>query len=144
MSHLLSVLAQIYLTSCLSETGVPLTSSYVSNIDLSIPLTPSYVINADIDLPHMSSVPNTDPSLPHMSSAIHADVSLIVKIDHYDQPSAAVFLAFDENCDNHIDFKEMACGISACCRGPSLERQKCTFCAVVVFLIFCDVFSFLL
>lgn len=34
--------------------------------------------------------------------------------------------AFDENRDNHIDFKEMACGISACCRGPGTERQKCT------------------
>merc|ERR550532_2970924 len=27
----------------------------------------------------------------------------------------ALFAAFDENRDNHIDFKEMACGISACC-----------------------------
>ena len=36
-----------------------------------------------------------------------------------------VFNAFDENRDNHIDFKEMACGISACCRGPLTERQKC-------------------
>ncbi|KAK7480047.1 hypothetical protein BaRGS_00028684 [Batillaria attramentaria] len=39
----------------------------------------------------------------------------------------ALFLAFDENRDNHIDFKEMACGISACCRGPSTERQKFCF-----------------
>ena len=39
--------------------------------------------------------------------------------------SEGLFLAFDENQDNHIDFKEMACGISACCRGPSTERQKC-------------------
>ena len=38
---------------------------------------------------------------------------------------AGLFEAFDENCDNHIDFKEMACGISACCRGPQAERQKC-------------------
>ena len=36
-----------------------------------------------------------------------------------------LFEAFDENRDNHIDFKEMACGISACCRGPQAERQKC-------------------
>jgi len=34
-------------------------------------------------------------------------------------------MAFDENRDNHIDFKEIACGVSACCRGPSMERQKC-------------------
>ncbi|XP_071178506.1 ubiquitin carboxyl-terminal hydrolase 32-like [Mytilus edulis] len=45
--------------------------------------------------------------------------------------SEGLFKAFDENCDNHIDFKEMACGISACCRGPSMERQK--FC----FKVFC-------
>ncbi|KAK2185909.1 hypothetical protein NP493_217g02044 [Ridgeia piscesae] len=38
-----------------------------------------------------------------------------------------LFEAFDENCDNHIDFKEMACGISACCRGPQTERQKFCF-----------------
>ncbi|KAI0214878.1 Ubiquitin carboxyl-terminal hydrolase 32 [Lamellibrachia satsuma] len=38
-----------------------------------------------------------------------------------------LFEAFDENCDNHIDFKEMACGISACCRGPQAERQKFCF-----------------
>lgn len=38
---------------------------------------------------------------------------------------SGLFKAFDENCDNHIDFKEMACGISACCRGPGMERQKC-------------------
>ena len=38
---------------------------------------------------------------------------------------SGLFNAFDENRDNHIDFKEMACGISACCRGPMTERQKC-------------------
>jgi len=36
-----------------------------------------------------------------------------------------LFGAFDENLDNHIDFKEMACGISACCRGPMVEKHKC-------------------
>lgn len=40
---------------------------------------------------------------------------------------AGVFAAFDENRDNHIDFKEMACGISAATRGPMVERQKCKF-----------------
>lgn len=35
------------------------------------------------------------------------------------------FDAFDENRDGHIDFKEMACGISAAARGPLTERQKC-------------------
>ncbi|XP_046386606.1 ubiquitin carboxyl-terminal hydrolase 32 isoform X1 [Ischnura elegans] len=38
-----------------------------------------------------------------------------------------VFHAFDENRDGHIDFKEMACGISAACRGPLTERQKFCF-----------------
>lgn len=40
------------------------------------------------------------------------------------------FNVFDENRDGHIDFKEMACGISAACRGPDIERQKCKFTSV--------------
>lgn len=36
-----------------------------------------------------------------------------------------LYKAFDVNEDGHIDFKEMVCGISACCRGPTAERQKC-------------------
>uniref|UniRef100_H2ZLN3 ubiquitinyl hydrolase 1 n=1 Tax=Ciona savignyi TaxID=51511 RepID=H2ZLN3_CIOSA len=35
-----------------------------------------------------------------------------------------LFNAFDENRDGHIDFKEISCGVSACCRGPLAERQK--------------------
>ncbi|CAK8672621.1 unnamed protein product [Clavelina lepadiformis] len=35
-----------------------------------------------------------------------------------------LFNAFDENKDGHIDFKEISCGVSACCRGPLAERQK--------------------
>uniref|UniRef100_A0A2M4A0P1 ubiquitinyl hydrolase 1 n=1 Tax=Anopheles triannulatus TaxID=58253 RepID=A0A2M4A0P1_9DIPT len=45
-------------------------------------------------------------------------------------PKAAlggVFLAFDENHDGHIDFKELCCGVSAACRGPSVERSKFCF-----------------
>ncbi|XP_061683734.1 ubiquitin carboxyl-terminal hydrolase 32 [Syngnathoides biaculeatus] len=38
-----------------------------------------------------------------------------------------LFSAFDENQDNHIDFKELSCGLSACCRGPIAERQKFCF-----------------
>lgn len=38
---------------------------------------------------------------------------------------SGVFLAFDENRDGHIDFKELCCGVSAACRGPSVERSKC-------------------
>ncbi|CAG7722265.1 unnamed protein product [Allacma fusca] len=37
------------------------------------------------------------------------------------------FDAFDENRDGHIDFKEMACGISAAAKGPFAERQKFCF-----------------
>lgn len=48
-----------------------------------------------------------------------------------------IFSAFDENRDNHIDFKEMACGISAACRGPLTERLKCKcFCPQSLFFIF--------
>ncbi|CAH4028089.1 unnamed protein product [Pieris brassicae] len=45
-------------------------------------------------------------------------------------PKAAVtgfFLAFDENKDGHIDFKELCCGLSAACRGPQTERLKFCF-----------------
>uniref|UniRef100_A0AAV2J1G7 Ubiquitin carboxyl-terminal hydrolase 32 n=1 Tax=Knipowitschia caucasica TaxID=637954 RepID=A0AAV2J1G7_KNICA len=41
--------------------------------------------------------------------------------------SEGLFHAFDENRDNHIDFKEISCGLSACCRGPEAERQKFCF-----------------
>ncbi|XP_063059044.1 ubiquitin carboxyl-terminal hydrolase 32-like [Engraulis encrasicolus] len=41
--------------------------------------------------------------------------------------SEGLFHAFDENRDNHIDFKEISCGLSACCRGPRAERQKFCF-----------------
>ena len=37
----------------------------------------------------------------------------------------ALFNAFDENQDGHIDFREIACGISTCCRGPVAERFAC-------------------
>jgi hypothetical protein len=38
---------------------------------------------------------------------------------------SALFNAFDENQDGHIDFREIACGISTCCRGPVAERFAC-------------------
>merc|ERR1719322_268520 len=37
------------------------------------------------------------------------------------------FNAFDENCDGHIDFKELACGVSACGRGPVADQLKFCF-----------------
>ena len=41
--------------------------------------------------------------------------------------TTAFFQALDENQDGHIDFKELSCGVSASCRGPELERQKCEY-----------------
>ncbi|XP_066519840.1 ubiquitin carboxyl-terminal hydrolase 32 isoform X1 [Hoplias malabaricus] len=53
--------------------------------------------------------------VPLVSPPIHAALS------------EGLFHAFDENRDNHIDFKEISCGLSACCRGPVAERQKFCF-----------------
>ncbi|KAG7470530.1 hypothetical protein MATL_G00114750 [Megalops atlanticus] len=53
--------------------------------------------------------------VPLVSPPIHASLS------------EGLFHAFDENRDNHIDFKEISCGLSACCRGPEAERQKFCF-----------------
>uniref|UniRef100_A0A915IEB7 ubiquitinyl hydrolase 1 n=1 Tax=Romanomermis culicivorax TaxID=13658 RepID=A0A915IEB7_ROMCU len=38
-----------------------------------------------------------------------------------DELAKGLFQAFDENGDGEIDFKEIVCGISACCRGPKVE-----------------------
>ncbi|XP_030745241.1 ubiquitin carboxyl-terminal hydrolase 32 isoform X3 [Sitophilus oryzae] len=38
-----------------------------------------------------------------------------------------LFYALDVNQDDHIDFKELCCGISAACRGPMAERMKFCF-----------------
>ncbi|XP_056633766.1 ubiquitin carboxyl-terminal hydrolase 32 isoform X1 [Diorhabda sublineata] len=38
-----------------------------------------------------------------------------------------LFLALDVNRDDHVDFKELCCGISAACRGPMVERMKFCF-----------------
>ena len=40
--------------------------------------------------------------------------------------STGLFNAFDENCDGHVDFKELVLGIYACCRGTTPERLSCT------------------
>ncbi|VVC97033.1 unnamed protein product, partial [Leptidea sinapis] len=45
-------------------------------------------------------------------------------------PPAALpglFLAFDDNRDAHLDFKELCCGLSAAARGPRTERLKFCF-----------------
>lgn len=36
-------------------------------------------------------------------------------------------MALDVNGDGHVDFKELCCGISAACRGPTAERIKFCF-----------------
>ncbi len=62
------------------------------------------------------------------SSANQIDVVIIKPLVSPPLPICLVpafFAAFDENEDGHIDFKELACGVSAACRGPELERQKC-------------------
>ncbi|KAJ7995851.1 hypothetical protein DPEC_G00231010 [Dallia pectoralis] len=56
-----------------------------------------------------------DTFVPLVSPSIHGSLS------------EGLFHAFDENRDNHIDFKEISCGLSACCRGPLAERQKFCF-----------------
>lgn len=40
---------------------------------------------------------------------------------------AKFFDFFDQNKDNHVDFKEMVCGISLCCRGLTSERLRACF-----------------
>ncbi|XP_054901475.1 ubiquitin carboxyl-terminal hydrolase 32 isoform X4 [Poeciliopsis prolifica] len=52
---------------------------------------------------------------------------LLVSPPIHSSLSEGLFHAFDENRDNHIDFKEISCGLSACCRGPVAERQKFCF-----------------
>ncbi|XP_041972370.1 ubiquitin carboxyl-terminal hydrolase 32 isoform X2 [Aricia agestis] len=41
--------------------------------------------------------------------------------------AAGLFRALDDNCDDHVDFKELCCGLSAACRGPTTERLKFCF-----------------
>jgi ubiquitin carboxyl-terminal hydrolase 6/32 len=53
-------------------------------------------------------------------------------------PRAAVegvILAFDENRDGHVDFKELCCGLSAACRGPTTERLKCKYQLLFIYLL---------
>ena len=46
----------------------------------------------------------------------------------------ALFSAFDENQDGHIDFREIACGISTCCRGPLAERFECKVTLIIIII----------
>ncbi|XP_063368814.1 ubiquitin carboxyl-terminal hydrolase 32 [Cydia amplana] len=58
------------------------------------------------------------------------DIESVAPLLSHPLPKAAVagvFLAFDENRDGHVDFKELCCGLSAACRGPRTERLKFCF-----------------
>ncbi|XP_046459200.1 ubiquitin carboxyl-terminal hydrolase 32-like isoform X2 [Daphnia pulex] len=57
-----------------------------------------------------------------------APISSVIEDDNSKFSIArGLFSAFDENCDGHLDFKEIVCGISAACRGPLVERIKFCF-----------------
>ena len=67
-------------------------------------------------------------SLVGNSSSGRIDLAIITTLVSPPLPATMVrglFSALDENQDGHVDFKELACGVSAACRGPEMERQKC-------------------
>jgi len=69
-------------------------------------------------------------SLVGNSTSGRIDIGIITPLVSPPLPNKLVtglFKAFDENQDGHVDFKELACGVSAACRGPDLERQKFCF-----------------
>ena len=69
-------------------------------------------------------------SLVGGSSSGRIDLAIITPLVSPPLPAKLVtglFKAFDENQDGHVDFKELACGISMACRGPDMERQKCEY-----------------
>ena len=62
------------------------------------------------------------------SSSGQIDLAIITSLVSPQLPASMArgfFCALDENQDGHVDFKELACGVSAACRGPEMERQKC-------------------
>ena len=62
------------------------------------------------------------------SSSGQIDLAIITSLVVPQLPASMArgfFCALDENQDGHVDFKELACGVSAACRGPEMERQKC-------------------
>ena len=67
-------------------------------------------------------------SLVGNSSSGRIDLAIITTLVSPPLPAGmarGLFSALDENQDGHVDFKELACGVSAACRGPEMERQKC-------------------
>ena len=79
-------------------------------------------------------------SLAGNSSSNQIDICSVKSLISPPLPSILInpfFSALDENEDGHIDFKELSCGVSAACRGPEMERQKCKifFCAKLMLVI---------
>nr|CAI5835190.1 unnamed protein product [Callosobruchus analis] len=69
-------------------------------------------------------------ALQNASSTGHLDFACLKSLVCPPVPLKAckgLFLALDVNRDEHIDFKELCCGISAACRGPLVERMKFCF-----------------
>ena len=69
-------------------------------------------------------------SLVGNSTSGRIDLGIITPLVSPPLPTNLVlglFKALDENQDGHVDFKELACGVSAACRGPEMERQKFCF-----------------
>ncbi|KAJ8916678.1 hypothetical protein NQ315_000323 [Exocentrus adspersus] len=60
----------------------------------------------------------------------HLDFNCLISLVCPPVPPKAckgLFLALDVNSDDHVDFKELCCGISAACRGPMVERMRFCF-----------------
>lgn len=69
-------------------------------------------------------------SLQSSSPSGHLDLACVTTLVSPPVPASAcqgLFLALDVNRDGHVDFKELCCGISAACRGPTAERMKFCF-----------------
>ncbi|KAK5638365.1 hypothetical protein RI129_012660 [Pyrocoelia pectoralis] len=69
-------------------------------------------------------------SLSAVSPCRQLDLACISCLASPPVPTSAclgLFLALDVNGDGHVDFKELCCGISAACRGPTAERIKFCF-----------------
>ncbi|CAH0549675.1 unnamed protein product [Brassicogethes aeneus] len=69
-------------------------------------------------------------NLQSSSDTGHLDFNCLKKLVSPPVPQKTckgLFNALDVNRDDHVDFKELCCGISAACRGPMVERMKFCF-----------------
>ena len=81
------------------------------------------------------------------SSSGQIDLAIITSLVAPPLPAGMArgfFCALDENQDGHVDFKELACGVSAACRGPEMERQKCNYWLFFIHPMNSNVFQFVL